>query len=80
VADFNAARYANETRGFPTQREIWESVVAMPRWQGKELVAVELHPITLGFGLPASERGRKGGRVRYAAEAPERAGGTGRYG
>jgi poly-gamma-glutamate capsule biosynthesis protein CapA/YwtB (metallophosphatase superfamily) len=58
VADFNAARYANETRGFPTQREIWESVVAMPRWQGKELVALELHPITLGFGLPASQRGR----------------------
>jgi poly-gamma-glutamate capsule biosynthesis protein CapA/YwtB (metallophosphatase superfamily) len=58
VADFNAARYANETRGFPTQPEIWESVIAMPRWQGKELVAVELHPITLGFGLPASQRGR----------------------
>jgi poly-gamma-glutamate capsule biosynthesis protein CapA/YwtB (metallophosphatase superfamily) len=58
VADFNAARYANETRGFPTQPEIWESVIAMPRWQGKELVALELHPISLGFGLPASQRGR----------------------
>ncbi len=58
VADFNAARYANETRGFPTQREIWESVIAMPTWKGGELVAVELHPITLGFGLPPSQRGR----------------------
>jgi poly-gamma-glutamate synthesis protein (capsule biosynthesis protein) len=58
VADFNAARYADETRGFPTQREIWESVVAVPRWNGQELAAVELYPITLGFGLPAPQRGR----------------------
>jgi poly-gamma-glutamate capsule biosynthesis protein CapA/YwtB (metallophosphatase superfamily) len=58
VADFNAARYANDTRGFPTNREIWESVVAIPRWRGRQLVDIELHPITLGFGRPATERGR----------------------
>lgn len=58
VADFNAARYRNETTGFPANREIWESVVAMPTFRGGELVEVALHPITLGFGEPAWVRGR----------------------
>jgi poly-gamma-glutamate synthesis protein (capsule biosynthesis protein) len=58
VADYNAAHYNNDTRGYPTQREIWESVVVRPEWKGKELVAVALYPITLGFGLPAQQRGR----------------------
>lgn len=58
VADFNSARYANETRGFPTNREIWESVVAVPTFEGERLVSLELHPITLGFGQPAQVRGR----------------------
>jgi poly-gamma-glutamate capsule biosynthesis protein CapA/YwtB (metallophosphatase superfamily) len=58
VADFNAARYANDTRGFPVQREIWESVVALPTFEGKRLAALELVPISLGFGTPTTERGR----------------------
>jgi poly-gamma-glutamate synthesis protein (capsule biosynthesis protein) len=58
VADFNAARYRNETTGFPVRPEIWESVVAMPTFDGESLVSFELHPITLGFGQPASVRGR----------------------
>jgi poly-gamma-glutamate synthesis protein (capsule biosynthesis protein) len=58
VADFNAARYADDTRGFPARPEIWESVVAVPTFQGERLVSLELHPITLGFGQPASVRGR----------------------
>lgn len=58
VADFNDARYGNDTRGFPTQREIWESVVAVPTFQGERLVSIELHPITLGFGKPTPQRGR----------------------
>jgi poly-gamma-glutamate synthesis protein (capsule biosynthesis protein) len=58
VSDFNAARYSNDTRGFPTQREIWESVVAVPTWRGEELVSLELHPITLGFGKAPAVRGR----------------------
>jgi poly-gamma-glutamate synthesis protein (capsule biosynthesis protein) len=58
VADFNRARYAGDTRGFPVRREVWESVVARVRWEGKALSAIELHPITLGFGLPTNERGR----------------------
>ncbi len=58
VADFNAARYHNETRGFPVNRLIWESVVAMPTFDGERLVELELHPITLGFGEPSTVRGR----------------------
>jgi len=58
VADFNDARYDNGKRGFPAQREIWESVVAVPEWQGGRLVGLALHPIALGFGKPPAERGR----------------------
>lgn len=58
VSDFNAARYNNDRRGFPANREIWESVIAVPKFRGKELQAIELHPITLGFGQPRPQRGR----------------------
>ena len=58
VADFNRERYDNETTGFPTRPQIWESVIAMPTFEGERLVAFELHPISLGFGQPASVRGR----------------------
>jgi poly-gamma-glutamate synthesis protein (capsule biosynthesis protein) len=58
VADFNASRYRNETTGFPANREIWESVIARPTFADGKLVALALHPITLGFGEPAWVRGR----------------------
>ena len=58
VADFNDSRYRKDTSGFPADREIWEAVVAMPSWQGKRLTALALHPISLGFGKPRTERGR----------------------
>jgi len=58
VADFNFSRYANDTRSFPSQPEIWESVIAMPTFRGGELVSVELHPISLQFGAPRWVRGR----------------------
>jgi len=44
-------------RGYPADAEVWESAVAVARWDGKRLEALELHPITLGFGLPRGERG-----------------------
>ncbi len=58
VADFNANRYNNDTSGFPVNPRIWESVVAMPTFEGERLVSLELHPISLGFGKPAQVRGR----------------------
>ena len=45
-------------RGYPADAEVWESAVVLARWNGKRLEAVELHPISLGFGLPRRERGR----------------------
>ena len=58
VADFNAARYTNDTRGFPADREIWEAVVAVPTFAGERLLSLELHPITLGFSSGPAVRGR----------------------
>lgn len=58
VGDFNDARYSMDRRGFPSQREIWESVVAMLDWRDGELSAVRLHPISLGFGQSRTKRGR----------------------
>jgi poly-gamma-glutamate capsule biosynthesis protein CapA/YwtB (metallophosphatase superfamily) len=58
AADFNDTRYSNDTRGFPSQREVWESVVALTRWRGDTLAGIDLHPISLGFGSPRPERGR----------------------
>jgi poly-gamma-glutamate synthesis protein (capsule biosynthesis protein) len=58
AADYYDATTSNGTRGFPANREVWESVIAMPTFRGRELVGIELHPITLGFGQPRSVRGR----------------------
>jgi poly-gamma-glutamate capsule biosynthesis protein CapA/YwtB (metallophosphatase superfamily) len=58
VADFNDARSDFDRRGFPAQREIWESVVASLVWQEGALAQLTLHPVTLGFGRPPGERGR----------------------
>lgn len=45
-------------RGYPADAQVWESSVAVARWSGKRLEALELYPISLGFGLPRRERGR----------------------
>ena len=56
--DWNSKRYANDTRGFPTEREIWESVIAVPKWNKESLFKIELYPITLGFKKKRTIRGR----------------------
>ena len=58
VADFNTRRYSNDTRGFPADPLIWESVVAVPRFRGKQLLELVLHPISLGYKQSAARRGR----------------------
>lgn len=58
VADFNDARYKNDTTGFPAVREIWESVIAVPTFTNMELSEIALYPIDLGFGAPRQVRGR----------------------
>lgn len=56
--DYLNRRYDNGKSGFPAERMIWESVVALPRFDGDRLVEVALHPIDLGFGRPRQVRGR----------------------
>ena len=56
--DYLNRRYENDKAGFPANRLIWESVVAMPRFDGDRLVELALHPIGLGFGAPRQVRGR----------------------
>jgi len=58
VNDFNDARYNFDKSGFPADRMIWEAVVAVPKFRGKQLLELALHPITLGFGQSRSVRGR----------------------
>ena len=58
INDWNSKRYANDTRGFPTEREIWESVIAVPKWNKGNLFRIELYPISLGFGEKRTIRGR----------------------
>jgi poly-gamma-glutamate synthesis protein (capsule biosynthesis protein) len=58
VADFDDERSDHDRKSYPADREMWESVVAVTEWQGKTLTGLTLHPITLGFGRPRTERGR----------------------
>ena len=57
-SDYLDARYDKDRRSFPADREYWDSVTAITKWEGGKFVGVELHPITLGFQTPRSERGR----------------------
>lgn len=56
--DYLNKRYNFDKSGFPADRLIWESVVAMPRFDGGRLAELALHPISLGFGAPRQVRGR----------------------
>jgi poly-gamma-glutamate synthesis protein (capsule biosynthesis protein) len=58
VADFNDARYENDTEGFPTLVENWESVIAVPTFRGGNLAELQLYPINLAYGAPRQLRGR----------------------
>lgn len=59
AADYYDVRSKNDTRGFPVDRPVWESVVAEVAFNAdrtpKEIV---LHPVSLGFGEPRAQRGR----------------------
>ena len=57
VADFNDRRSNNNTIGFPADPYIWESVIALPQFTGRQLTGLKLYPITLGFRKPRTQRG-----------------------
>ena len=58
VADFNHKRYKNDTEGFPSRPKVWEAVLAKLHCSRGNIENISLHPITLGFGKPVTERGR----------------------
>jgi poly-gamma-glutamate capsule biosynthesis protein CapA/YwtB (metallophosphatase superfamily) len=57
VGDFNDRRSDNDRTGFPADQYIWESVIAMPRFSGKQMTELKLYPITLGYKKPRPQRG-----------------------
>jgi poly-gamma-glutamate capsule biosynthesis protein CapA/YwtB (metallophosphatase superfamily) len=57
VGDFNERRSNNDTIGFPADARIWESVIAIPRFSGRQLAELKLYPITLGYKKPRPQRG-----------------------
>ena len=58
VADFNDSRYKDDTEGFPAIPEIWEAVIAVPKFRQRKLAELALYPISLGYGMPRQVRGR----------------------
>jgi poly-gamma-glutamate capsule biosynthesis protein CapA/YwtB (metallophosphatase superfamily) len=59
VADYFDSRSANDTRGFPVNKAVWESVVAQVSFHPDHtLDQITLVPISLGYMEPRSERGR----------------------
>jgi poly-gamma-glutamate capsule biosynthesis protein CapA/YwtB (metallophosphatase superfamily) len=59
AADYFDARSKNDTRGFPAEKAVWESVVAEVSFNDDHtLKGISLTPISLGFQEPRSERGR----------------------
>jgi poly-gamma-glutamate capsule biosynthesis protein CapA/YwtB (metallophosphatase superfamily) len=57
-ADYLDARYDKDRRSFPADREYWDSVAVVTKWDRGKFVEAQLHPITLGYQTPRSERGR----------------------
>ncbi|MBR0665806.1 CapA family protein [Roseomonas hellenica] len=51
-------RTAGDTKGFPADRRFWESVMPVCRFDGADLVGMEIHPVSLGLGEAAHRRGR----------------------
>jgi poly-gamma-glutamate synthesis protein (capsule biosynthesis protein) len=57
AADLYNARFRNGTTGFPAEAEYYESVIAVPTFQGARLLELKLYPIDLGHKAPRSQRG-----------------------
>jgi poly-gamma-glutamate capsule biosynthesis protein CapA/YwtB (metallophosphatase superfamily) len=58
IADARTVGESGTPIGFVGDRRFWESVLAVCKYQGRELDRIELYPLTLGFGNPRTTRGR----------------------
>jgi poly-gamma-glutamate synthesis protein (capsule biosynthesis protein) len=57
ASDLYDARFKNGTTGFPSSPVWYESVVAVPTFQGRQVNEIALYPIDLGQTAPRSQRG-----------------------
>lgn len=57
ASDLYDARFKGGTTGFPSSPVWYESVVAVPTFQGAQVTEIKLHPIELGHKAPRSQRG-----------------------
>lgn len=57
-SDYLDARYDNDRRSFPSDREYWDSVLATTKWEGGRFVELQLQPFTLGYQTSRGDRGR----------------------
>jgi len=57
ASDLYNARFRNGTTGFPTRPEIYESVIAVPVFRGREAVEIRFYPLDLARTAPRSQRG-----------------------
>lgn len=56
-SDLYDARFKGGTSGFPSSPVWYESIVAVPTFQGTQVSEIKLHPIELGQKAPRSQRG-----------------------
>ena len=47
----------NGTKGFPTRKEVWESIAVMVTFRDDRLYQISIIPVDLGFGKPIPTRG-----------------------
>ncbi len=45
------------TSYYPAQPDIWESIVAVPVFQGHQVVEMRLYPVDMGFRMPRPQQG-----------------------
>jgi poly-gamma-glutamate synthesis protein (capsule biosynthesis protein) len=55
--DFYRRLSANSAKSFPADERFWESVIPTCTFENHRLTAIELHPISLGFGQEMPWRG-----------------------
>lgn len=57
ASDVYNARFKNGTIGFPSRPEIYESVIAVPTFRGRDAVEIRFYPLDLARTAPRSQRG-----------------------
>jgi poly-gamma-glutamate capsule biosynthesis protein CapA/YwtB (metallophosphatase superfamily) len=51
-------RTAGDTKGFPSERKFWESLVPVCGFENGRITRIEFHPVSLGLGEARHRRGR----------------------